>query len=255
MAISWTFGPNGVYTATWGVTAVSSGTPGTPQGTSPAANTQAAPVLTVTLTAGGGAVASFTGDLAQQAIAQGAVNGLTAQLPWLPSDNGLLAATYDISSLNSNTGALTAGVMYLAKVQIRSAITATNIWWLGNTGGTGASTGSFTGLYSSAGVLLSGSADVATQFQATGAQSAALTTPQALAAGTFAWIAMLSNLASTQPVFRSGPAPSAAILNLNLSAANFRSGIFGTSQTALPASFTPSAQTGNGVATFWAGIN
>lgn len=173
---------------------------------------------------------------------------------WVPADNGLLAVCSELDNTVAGSVAI-AGTLYLQKIPIRVALTATNIWFLISSAGSGASTGSFTGLYSSAGSLLSGTADIAASITATGAKSVALTTPQSLAAGSFVWAAFLVNLATTQPTPRSIAASSPAAVNLNLAAAVLRTAVNGTGLTALPASITPSSNTATGALPFWIGIN
>ena len=177
--------------------------------------------------------------------------GLAAISPWQPSDNGLLMATSDPATPSSNT-ALVAGSVYVMKLIARNALTVTNLWFSIASAGVGASTGSFAGLYNSAGTLLSGSADIAASLTGTGPFSVALTQAQAVAAGAFVWAAILSNLATTQPSpFRN--ITGAATGNVNLAAAASRFGIAATGVTALPASFTPSALT-TGL-TIWTGAS
>ena len=173
---------------------------------------------------------------------------------WMPSDNALLAASADINGLGG-TSLMIAGTLYLLQVRIRYAITASKLWFIESAAGSGASTGSFGGLYSSAGTLLTGSADAGTAFTGGFAQSITLTTPQALAAGSFVWAALLVNLATTQPTLRSVGGGSAVPGNLNLGAASFRNAVNGTGLTALPASITPSSNTGTGALPFWVGIS
>jgi hypothetical protein len=151
-------------------------------------------------------------------------------------------------------GILTAGTLYLGKIPVRVAMTATNIVYVVSVAGVGASTGSFVGLYSSSGTLLSGSADIGAALLGTGAISSALTTPQVLAAGSFVWAAFLENLATTQPTLREYGTPTFVDPNLNLTAAAFRAATNGTGLTTLPASITPSANAGTGV-TIWLGIS
>jgi len=172
--------------------------------------------------------------------------------PWIPSDNGLLAATGD-PGVYGSSNTLTAGTVYLVKIPIRAALTITNVWWALQTAGAGASTGSFSGIYSSAGSLLSGSSDIDAQLTgATGGFSVPLTTPQAVAAGSFVWAAILSNLATTQPTLCRGLG-TVGVPNLNLAAAVLRSATNGVGQTNLPASITPAA---NAVGqNYWAGVN
>ena len=73
----------------------------------------------------------------------------------MPADNAFLVATYDPVIAN-NGQTLTAGQLYLIKLPIRVALTITYLWWVVNSGGSGASSGCYTGLYSSSGTLLTG---------------------------------------------------------------------------------------------------
>ena len=174
------------------------------------------------------------------------------QIPWLPVDQSLLAANADLSAVTQNVTALTAGTQYLLRVNVRASFTASTVWLNVNTGGSGASTGTFCGLISSAGTLLTGSADCAAQFTGTGAQSVSLTSPQALTAGSFVWVVLLSNLATSQPSFRGWAALTSSVSDLNLTAANFRVATNGTVLAALQ-SVTPSANTASGL-NVWAGL-
>jgi hypothetical protein len=160
------------------------------------------------------------------------------QIPWLPVDNNLLAAVGDPAE-ESGVALLSAGTLYLMKLPIRTATTITNVWASLTTAGSGASTGSFVGVYSSAGVLLSGSADIAASLTgSTGGISNPLTTPQAIAAGSFVWLAILVNLAVTQPTLaRSGS--SSGSLNLDETPALLRACTNGTLLSALPGTIVP----------------
>lgn len=164
-------------------------------------------------------------------------------LPWQPSDSGLLAASGVLDAVGSQI-AMVAGTLYLLKVPVRTAFTWTNMIVPVGTAGVGASTGSFAGLYSSAGLLLSGSADIGASLLAIADISVPLTTPQPLAAGSFVWAALLANLATSQPSIRTWAAQSSFTANLGvLSPAVMRCGTAGTGLTALPASITPAANT------------
>lgn len=193
-----------------------------------------------------GILSAFTG------VSPGSVNvaSLTqaAAPPWLPGDNAFLAATGD--PVDFNAGFLTiAGTVYLSKIPVRSAFTATNLWCICTVAGVGASTGSFGGVYSSAGTLLTGSADTGGLVLGTGGVQIPLTTPQALTPG-FVWGAFIFNLATTQPTL----ARSNAFGNVGLSAALSRFAVPVTGQTTLPGSFAPGSLTPD-AATFWAGIS
>ena len=174
----------------------------------------------------------------------------------IPADHGLLAWSVDIDAC-INGFLLVAGTVYLVKIPVRYALTATYLWFSLTTAGSGASTGSYVGLYSSSGTLLTGSSDLGTSI-AGGNHQVTLTTPQSLAGGSFVWAAIVTNQASTQPTLRSPLTYSGATTsNLNLSAALSRAAIpaGGTAQTALPGSFTPSSNTTGTSALLWFGIS
>jgi hypothetical protein len=185
-----------------------------------------------------------------------AVGNNSAVAVWLPADNGLLMASCDPYLAQGNVVAV-AGTVYIAKIIARTSLTITNIWLGLITAGAGTSNGCFVGLYSSSGTLLSGSADIASSLTGTtGAISNALTTPQAVEAGTFVWAAVVTNLGTTQPTLAKGVggAGGSAFANLGLVPATGRFGTAGTLQTSLPASITP----GNNNLTstdMWMGVN
>jgi hypothetical protein len=174
--------------------------------------------------------------------------------PWLPADNGLLAANAD-PDLQPGTALLTAGTLYLAKLPARGTTVISNLWVGLATAGVGASTGSFLGLYSAAGLLLAQSADIdGILTGTTGGVAAALGVPQLLLAGSNAqspWVALLANLATTQPTMRTGSG-SAGFPATNLAPANYRFATNGAGLSALPASITPSANVTTAV-TLWVG--
>ena len=174
----------------------------------------------------------------------------------LAADQGLLAWAYDLDAASSGF-TLIAGTIYLVKIPIRTAITATYLSFSTTAAGAGASSGSYVGLYSSAGVLLSGSSDLGANIYS-GNWQVALTTPQALTAGSFVWGAILTNQATTQPAVRSIDSYSGAVVqNLGLTAATYRIAVpaGGTSRTTLLGSFTPASNTNTGAAQLWFGIS
>lgn len=160
-------------------------------------------------------------------------------MPAMASDHGLLAWNYDWAAA-TNTNATTAGTLYLMRVNIRVSFTWTNVWFAVQAAGSGTSTGTFTGLYSSAGSLLSGSSDMVASLTSTGVKSVALTTPQSVSAGTFVWVAILTNLSVTQPTLQRST-NNVNVPNINLSAATARFTTNGTLLTSLPGSITPSS--------------
>ena len=164
--------------------------------------------------------------------------GAAVNTAWQPSDNGLLAATATLDG-GAIVATPTAGTIYLQKLLIRSyPLLITNIWYIVTTVGVGTSTGSFVGVYNSAGSLLSGSADIGANLLATGNYSTPLTTPQTITSG-FVWIAVVTNLATTQPGLRAEATTSFATVDLGLTVATARSASNVTGQTSLPASITP----------------
>lgn len=168
---------------------------------------------------------------------------------WVPADNGFLAANF-APEIGSSTTVPTAGTLYLLKVPIRTAITWTYVWFVVTTQGSGSSTGSYVGLYNSSGTLLTGSSDMGSSLTGNGLKQVALTTPQSLAAGAFVWVAILSNLASTQPSILKSASYGYAV-NANLSASLARSVTNGTGLTSLPASITPSGSNTNDNNGYW----
>jgi hypothetical protein len=173
---------------------------------------------------------------------------------WSLADEGLVACNMEDPAAAASTLIAVAGTLYLLRINAYNQITVSNILvgvsTAGNNGG--GSTGTFAGLYSSAGTLLSGSADVATLLTSSNTRVLPLTTPQVLAAGSFAWAALLCNLGTTQPTLTRS-AGSVAALNFNLAAASYRFCVNGTGLTSLPASITPSSNSQTGALGFLAG--
>lgn len=179
---------------------------------------------------------------------------------WLPPDDGLLAATYDPALCDSTTQ-VSAGVLYLMKLQAREAITISNLWFGITISGSGTSTGTFVGLYSSAGQLLTGSADVggpgngtfATPFESV---KIPLTTPQLIPARSWVWAAMLINLGTTMPTLYRALSDSqfTGFTDWNgVKALRFT--VAGTGLTALPASITPASNTTVNARSWWTGAS
>jgi hypothetical protein len=175
-------------------------------------------------------------------------------IPWIPADNGLLAATGDPESCR-DTAILIAGTVYLRRIPVRGGITASNLCVCVTTAGsnTGGSAGTFAGLIAPSGALLTGSADVAGDLTSTGFQALPLTTPQNLAAYPWVWGVLLANLGTTQPTMLSIVSQTGQS-NVNLAAAAYRSAVNGTLQTALPAPLTPAGNTATNRINLWMGV-
>lgn len=173
-----------------------------------------------------------------------------------PADNGLLAYNGPLSAVNGGAIAI-ASSLYLFKIIIRQAFTATNLWLQISTAGSGASTTSFCGIWSSAGTLLTGSADIGSSFNSGSgrAQSVAWTTPQNLTTSMgFVWVGFVFNLGSTQPTLRTLSSSSAVPLNTNLATASLAACVNGTAVTSL-ANITPSSNSVTAALPYWVGVS
>lgn len=161
---------------------------------------------------------------------------------WQPGDDGFLGANYDPAGA-SGGGLLIAGTLYLARLPVRAPGLISNLWPGLSVAGVGASTGSFAGLYSPSGALLTGSADIGGVLTGpTGYHPCALTTPQAFAGGpsqlSWPFAAFLCNLATTQPTFIRAFNAITAAPQAVVNAATLRWGQFPAVGTALPAQLT-----------------
>lgn len=175
--------------------------------------------------------------------------------PWLPADQAMLMAAEDPYTGSVNSSLMAAGTIYLTKLPARQAFTLNNVLVLMPAAGVGASTGSFAGIYSSAGALLAQSADAAALFTgAAGVLSIPLTSSAQVPAGGFVWAALLANLATTQPTLSRASGFLAAV-NAGLATAALRFCVNGTGAVALPGSITPSANSTGPAVAFWAGAS
>jgi len=185
------------------------------------------------------------------------VNGQLSTVFWTPADNALLGANDNVAAAGGSTVAISKGTVTMMKIPIRASGTMTNLWFGLGASGVGSSTGTFVGVYSSTGVLLSGSADVGTLFTAAAPSivTAPLATAQPVSAGTFVWAALLSNLGTTQPsLFRLGSTGSVTLLNLGLTASGLRFCTNGTG-TVLGTQLTVTSNTPTSAFTFWVGYS
>lgn len=200
------------------------------------------------LVAAGAAAAGATGKAADGGHAHPDNN-------FTPSDLGLLAWTYDIG-VAASASTPTTNVVNLIRINIRQAISVTNVILAVATAGSGLTSGqNFAGLYNSSGTLIGTSADQTAAWGSTGLKTAALGGgPFALTAGTFVWVAFVSNTGTSTPNFcRSGAVP-AAVMNAGFAAASARWATNGTATTALAGSITPASNALAGVG-YWAALS
>lgn len=173
----------------------------------------------------------------------------TPQVPWLPADNLLLDAAADPFTATA-ANALIAGSQYIFRITARtSPLLISNLWFLPSAAGSGASTGTFAGLFSTAGALLTGSADAGAALSSTSPAQVPLTTPQLVPAGGSVYGALLANLVS-MPSVRCGVGATGGPVNAGLTAAAARYAVAGTLLTALTA-FTPSGVNPATFAPWW----
>lgn len=172
-----------------------------------------------------------------------------------PADCGFLAWNYDLGLAASATTPTT-NVVNLIRINIRQAISVTNVNLAVSAAGSGLTSGqNFTGLYNSAGTLIGTSADQTTPWGTSGPKTAALTGgPFALAAGTFVWVAVVSNTGTSTPNFFRTVSGVASAINIGFTAATARFATNGTATTALASSITPGSNALAGVG-YWAALS
>ncbi|MFJ8301605.1 hypothetical protein ACIQ9R_37650 [Streptomyces sp. NPDC094447] len=159
-----------------------------------------------------------------------------------PADSSLKAWTFDPAT-NLVAQVLTTGLLEMVKLPIRTATTITNIVAAISTAGSGLTAGqNWAGLYSSAGTLLSQTADQTTAWASTGVKTMPLAAPQVVAAGSY-FVAFVSN-GTTPPQMPRGSSLGigADLLNIGLTAATARYATAGT-VTTLPSSVTMGSRT------------
>lgn len=176
--------------------------------------------------------------------------------PDLPSEQGLLAWTYDPNMAGHVTAQSNAGVagrITLVRLILRKTITWSNIW-LGLAGVDAAAVlaNCYLGVYDSSGALKGSTADISTSLMSGAvAKPLTLTSPFTAAPGTY-FIAMLLNgtWATNSLTFKASGAGSS--VNAGLTAPNLRYSNMLSAQTSLPSSLTLSGQTTTLINTGWA---
>ena len=174
-----------------------------------------------------------------------------------PGDQGLLAWAGDPAAAVGGV-TISSGAVYTVRVTLPAGGTVSKVWMVISTaGGTLTAGQNFLGLYNAAGTRVGVTADQTTAFGSAQILGAALTAPY-VAAGGHLFVAVLCNggspitLASMSGIAAGG----VAIGNAGLAGADgYRFGFAATGQTALPASFDPTAIIPNITANFWAAIS
>lgn len=181
---------------------------------------------------------------------------LEALRPDLPSDQGLLAWTYDPNMAGHVTAQSSGGVagrITLVRIILRKQITWANVW-LGLAGVDAAAVlaNCYLGVYDSDGVRRGVTADISTSLMASAiAKPFPLASPFSAAPGTY-FIAMLLNgtWATNSLTFKASGA--GISVNAGLSAPNLRYSNLLTGQTSLPSSLTLANQVTSIINTGWA---
>lgn len=168
----------------------------------------------------------------------------------LPQDHGLECWSHDPFYPASSVIAIN-GRVYAIKLPVRRTVDVDTLWWSVATAGLTPTAGqNEVGLYDAAGTKLA-STNVDADISSTGGKATAITRTR-LFGGTYVRVLFLFNAATAPTLVRGSSFESAP--NLNLSAADFRSAVVSSAQTALPSSFTPGNLTTSNALTFFAGI-
>jgi hypothetical protein len=173
-----------------------------------------------------------------------------------PSDQGLLAWTYDPDIAGHVTAQSSGGVggrITLTKIQIRKSITWSQVWFGLSGIDTGASLSNcYLGVYNAAGTRVGVTADISADLM-TGAvaKGISLTAPFTAAPGEY-FIAMLLNGTWTTNVLHFKASGAGISVNANLSAPSLRYSNMLTGQTSLPASLDLTQQSTSIINTGWA---
>lgn len=195
-----------------------------------------------------GALPSSGGSLSGSLAVAGNALGMDT-----PAIHRSAAWCYD-PALAVNSTQLTAGVLYLTRVDIAANIAATKLyWWVANTGSGATTNQNWAGLYDSAGTLLA-SANVDASFSSATLKTTTITAT-ALTAGQFYWVALLFNASVTPTLTRaSGWTGVDTAANLGLAAAEYRFAKNGTGRTVLPSPLVPASNIGTDFAGPWVAV-
>lgn len=169
-----------------------------------------------------------------------------------PAAQGLSAWAFDPAAMNSSS-TLTAGTIYLIKLQNPPPDTVTKVYWSVATAGATATAGqNWVGLYDSAGTRLQQTGVDADAGSGTGLKTTTIT-GQLLVPGSFYWAAFLFNASTIPTLARQATGTSGVVAaNAGTTAATMRFATAGTSQTTLPASITPASNIAAAFATWCA---
>ncbi|WMI33664.1 hypothetical protein SEA_PATELGO_31 [Streptomyces phage Patelgo] len=164
-----------------------------------------------------------------------------------PRARGLIGWSTDPTNVQAGT-TMTLGTVYLVGIYVNRSVNATTIYWGFTTTAVSSPTAGqcFVGLYNSSGTRLA-TAAVESVAGATGLNATTISST-ALTPGLY-WVGLVFNGSSAGTHYRAGSLTS-SVLNIGVSAAGYQFATNGTSQTSLPATITPSSNTGGATAFF-----
>lgn len=174
----------------------------------------------------------------------------------LPSEQGLLAWTYDPNMAGHVTAQSSGGVagrITLVRIPVRRTITWSNIW-LGLSGIDAGATlaNNYLGVYDTSGALRGTTADISAMLMTSAiAKPFPLASPFAATPGMY-YIAMLLNGTWTTNSLHFKASGAGVSVNAGLAAPNLRYSNLLTSQTSLPSSLTLANQSTSIITTGWA---
>jgi hypothetical protein len=196
------------------------------------------------LPAVGGDVGVWGTELNIWLLADHDVDGTHSFNTFTAADHGLLAWNYDPALISSTLTTVTAGVVWLSRINVRYSMSVFNVIIETGTNGAGLTAGqNFAGLYNSAGTRVAVTADQTTPWATAGLQTMALASgPFTLSTGYY-WVAVLQNFSTTSISLARGGNGMTAAFNAGLTVSTARAAQNGSGATALPASITPSSNT------------
>ncbi|CUW31772.1 hypothetical protein [Streptomyces reticuli] len=163
---------------------------------------------------------------------------------WTPSDQGLIAWSFDPACCSTSGTTLSAGFIYLIEIVLRQAATISKVNVVIGTAGSGLTAGQcLAGLYDTSGARRGVTGDMSTTWNSAGNKAMSLTAPYSAAAGKY-YLALLHN-GTTSPTFACGSTLGANFTpgNANLTAGSYRFCRSASGQTSLPTSITLSGYT------------
>lgn len=191
----------------------------------------------------------------QITTATGRVTTLEGQGEFRASDHGFLVWNYDVT-IGAQTSTLTSGTVYMSKLNVRSAVTATNLCYVVQTAGSALTSGqNFVGLYDASGNRVAVSADLTADWGTAAYKATPFTASVGLSVGSYyaAWL----SVGTTPITLTRSAATMAGALNAGLTPATARyttGGTGWTGQTSLPASGTMSSRT-PGATSVWCALS